>query len=88
MSKTFTTGQASIACGFMVNGKFIEKMGLEPAAMVKGNPIWDMADWDAFRKAVKVHMDNISPPVAAPAAPRATPKSVKAATPVDDDEEL
>lgn len=69
MSKTFTTGQASVALGFMVNAAFIKKMGLEPAGSVKGNPVWAMSDWPALLGGIRDHLTGLNEPGEKPAAP-------------------
>ena len=94
-AKTFTTGQATVALGFMVTGKFIESMGLQPADKVKGNPIWHMSDWPKLCAAISDHLMAIKgkPPTGEAVAkpPKADKKSAAPASsgpaPYSDDED-
>lgn len=89
MSKTFTTGQATLALGFMVTGKFIQSMGLTPATTVKGNPIWNLADWELLKGGIIKHVAELSPPGDKP-TPAPKPKAVAspaAPAPYSDDED-
>ena len=88
MSKTFTTGQATQALGFMVTGKFIQSMGLTPASTVKGNPIWNVADWELLKGGIIKHVAELSEPgEKAPAASKAKKSVAPAVAPYSDDED-
>lgn len=93
-NSTFTTGNATVALGFMVTGKFIESMGLKPAGSVKGNPIWAMSDWPKLCAAISDHLMTIKgkPPTREAAAPKPSSKKAAATTssgpaPYSDDDE-